>query len=461
VDDDVFGIDGRGRGGVVFAHPASYVKQDGTLAAYEWLNGSPSFDACQEMPPWLTKILNDHVQQSPAEKTKTEQLVEMPIQHETREIDFIAPQSDAMPENSTSIPSILPGDVQETLALPGLERAIDEIKKMLQAKIPDDSSIFNGLGERTATGWQVLKFKFNGTRTCLNGHRHDSNKFSILSNGCVFVYRCLSPDCIDRPKPLLGVYFWPECLPLRAEGQVFRTCECYILPFEPPADESDGNRKSKDNDERTKRTKMNLQDLTLQIMNHYFAVIRLTKAVYLETIYSRDANGKLEPEETIHRPGQDFLEVCRNFQLQSLPGKNKEVARFWESSPKRREYDQIVFEPDPSKVSSRHFNLFSGLRFKPLDRRLTESELVECEEQMPKLMWHLRNIMCDGSKERFDYNIRWMAHAVQKPWRKIGVALVFRSGQGCGKSVLWDFFGRKILGAMHYLYLLRLCLVKV
>jgi hypothetical protein len=77
---------------------------------------------------------------------------------------------------------------------------------------------------------------------------------------------------------------------------------------------------------------------------------------------------------------------------------------------------------------------------------------VKCEEQMPKLMWHLRNILCDGSKERFDYNLRWMAHAVQKPWRKIGVPLVFCSGQGCGKSVLWDFFGRMILGAIYYLY---------
>ncbi|GAQ86179.1 hypothetical protein KFL_002740170 [Klebsormidium nitens] len=216
--------------------------------------------------------------------------------------------------------------------------------------------------------------------------------------------------------------------------------------------ESVGKQKSKEDDERTKRAKMHLHDLTLQIMNHYFAVVRSTKAVYLKTIYSRDANGKLESDETIHRSGRDFLEVCRNFQLESLPGKNKEVARFWESNPKRREYDQIVFEPDPSKGSPRHFNLFSGLRFKPLDHKLTEAEFMECEVQMPKLMWHLRNIVCDGSNERFTDNISWMAHAVQKPWRKVGVALVFRSGQGCGKSVVWDFIGREILGAKYYLY---------
>ncbi|GAQ87917.1 hypothetical protein KFL_003870150 [Klebsormidium nitens] len=103
-------------------------------------------------------------------------------------------------------------------------------------------------------------------------------------------------------------------------------------------------------------------------------------------------------------------------------------------------------------MSSRHFNLFSGLKFQPIESKLTESELVECEEHMPKLMWHLRNILCDGSSERFDYTIHWMAHAVQKPWKKMGVALVFRGGQGSGKSSLWRFFGRMILGVRYCLY---------
>jgi hypothetical protein len=441
VDNIECGIDNRAGGGIVFAQPASYVNNQGKLATYEWLNGPASFQACQDMPSWLVKFLNDHVQQTATDETK---------KHSSCKNDLNATPS--IVDKSTSI-SLAPFEyVQDTEALPGLEGALREIKRLLRDKVQDDTSIFNGIGERTPNGWRILKFRTNGVRTCLNGHQHDSNQFSILSNGCILVYRCLSPGRIDRPKQLLGIYFWPECLPLRVDGELFRTCESYILPFKPSTDEGEEKKRKKEDDEQTRRAKMDLHDLVLRTMNHYFAVVRSTKAVYLETIYSRDANGKLEPEETIHRSGRDFLEVCKNFQLESLSGKSKEVARFWESSSKRREYDQIVFEPDPSKVSSRHFNLFSGLRFKPLDHKLTESELVECEEHMLKLMWHFRNIMCDGSKERFDYNIRWMAHAVQKPWRKIAVALVFRSGQGCGKSVLWDFFGRLILGSKYYLY---------
>jgi hypothetical protein len=336
VDTSVYGIDGRARGGVVFAHPASYVKDQGKLATYEWLNGPSSFEACQDVPPWLTSFLNDHVQQTAADEIDTNNFVKRPKEYGSRESDSIATPS-AM-DNATSMPLAPLENVQNTVALPGLERALEKIKNMLHAKVPNDASTFNGVGERTPNGWQVLKFKTNGIRTCLNGHQHVSNNFSNLSNGGVFAYRCLSSECIDRPKPLLGAYFWPECLPLRAEGELFKTCESYILPFEPSTDESDEKREKNDDDIRTRKAKLDLLDLALRIMNHYFAVVRSTKAVYLETISSRDANGRLEPEETIHRSGRDFLEVCRNFQLQSLPGKSKEVAKFWESSFRRREF---------------------------------------------------------------------------------------------------------------------------
>lgn len=188
-------------------------------------------------------------------------------------------------------------------------------------------------------------------------------------------------------------------------------------------------------------------------MNHYFGVvIGTTRAVYLETIYSRDGNGRLQREETINRSGHNFLERCKNLQLSSLPGKSKEVAKWWESNSKRREYDQIVFEPDMSKVSPRHFNLFCGLKFQPVEHKLTESKLVECEKRISKPISHIRNVLCNKSTERFEYTLKWMAHGVQRPWRKIKVALVFRGPQGCGKSMLWDFYGTLIIGSKNYPY---------
>jgi hypothetical protein len=79
--------------------------------------------------------------------------------------------------------------------LPGLHSALVAIGRMMQNALPGDLSRFNGVGMRTQTGWQVLKFKTVGTRTCLNGCEHVSNHFSIQSNGGVLLYRCLSSGC--------------------------------------------------------------------------------------------------------------------------------------------------------------------------------------------------------------------------------------------------------------------------
>jgi hypothetical protein len=437
VDNIEYGIDDRAGGGIVFAQPASYVKPQGHLATYKWLNGPASFQACQDMPSWLVKSLNDHVQQTATDEIK---------KHSSCKNDLNATPS--VVDKSTPLEH-----VQDTEALPGLEGALREIKRLLRDKVQDETSTFSGIEERTPNGWRIIKFRTNGVRTCLNGHQHDSNQFSILSNGCILVYRCLSLGCIDQPKQLLGIHFWPECLPLRADGKVIKDCERYLLPFEASNNGDADKKKSKEDDDRTKKAKVDLQDLVLRIMNHYFAVVvGTTRTVYLETIYARDATGQLRREETINRSGHNFLERCKNLQLYSMPGRAKDVAKWWESSPKRREYDQIVFEPDLSRVPSRHFNLFCGLNFIPVTCRLTDAELIECEGKMPKLIWHIRNVLSDQSTERFEYNIKWMAHGVQRPWQKIQVALVFRGPQGCGKSTLWDFYGLKILGSNVYLY---------
>jgi hypothetical protein len=51
-----------------------------------------------------------------------------------------------------------------------------------------------------------------------------------------------------------------------------------------------------------------------------------------------------------------------------------------------------------------------------------------------------------------DYILNWLAHIIQKPEKKIGTALVFRSSQGAGKSLVTDFVGKQVIGALHYLY---------
>jgi hypothetical protein len=133
VGDTKFGIDARARGGVVFALPARYINDEGKLASYQWLNGPPSFDACQDMPPWLTKFLNDHVEQTAMDEIKMRKVVKMPMECGLSEGDSCGTPSATL--NATSMPSAPFKDMQRTVILPGLECALREIRRLLRDKL--------------------------------------------------------------------------------------------------------------------------------------------------------------------------------------------------------------------------------------------------------------------------------------------------------------------------------------
>jgi hypothetical protein len=391
ITETAYGIDGRARGGLLFAEPTSYIRGKEGLASYEWLNGPPSYDACKHMPRWLADIVMSGGIANPEQMITTcNANVSLGTDAEQMVVDLEARETAnrtndcALSLSSESVEK--PPAEGNTVALLGLHAALVAIGEMMQKALAGDQSRFNGVGVQTSTGWQLLKSKTVGTRTCMNVCKHVSNNFSILCNGGVLLYRCLSSECVKIPDRLLGIFYWPECLPLRADRGFITASERYMLPFVPPKDDEGHRKKGKEVD-RTKKAEADLHDLILRMMNHYYGVvIDTTRAVYLETIYSRDGSGRLQREETTNRSGHNFLERCKNLQLRSLPSKSKEVAKWWESNSKRHEYDQIVFEPDMSKVSPRHFNLFCGLKFQRVEHKLTESELVECEKRISKLI---------------------------------------------------------------------------
>ena len=55
---------------------------------------------------------------------------------------------------------------------------------------------------------------------------------------------------------------------------------------------------------------------------------------------------------------------------------------------------------------------------------------------------HIRDVICSGNDEHFQYVIRWMAYGVQHPDRPIGVAIALRGEEGAGKGFLWRNYGK-------------------
>jgi hypothetical protein len=61
----------------------------------------------------------------------------------------------------------------------------------------------------------------------------------------------------------------------------------------------------------------------------------------------------------------------------------------------------------------------------------------------------LRDVICAGQEELYDYVWCWLAHLFQRPWELPGTALVLRGKQGLGKNQFVDTIGRLI--GMHYI----------
>jgi hypothetical protein len=103
------------------------------------------------------------------------------------------------------------------------------------------------------------------------------------------------------------------------------------------------------------------------------------------------------------------------------------VSRRWFSWSGRRQYfgRGVGFEPGgPLEVKHDMLNLWRGFAIEPK------------QGDWSRLRNHIQRVVCSGSEEHFNYLIRWMAYAVQRPSEPIGVAVAFRGAPGAGKGIV-------------------------
>ena len=94
--------------------------------------------------------------------------------------------------------------------------------------------------------------------------------------------------------------------------------------------------------------------------------------------------------------------------------------------------------------NTKFFNLFIGFLAKPA---------VEINpEIMDPILWHTKNIISNENVELHEYLWKWWAYLVQKPEKKPQLILILKSKlQQCGKNIITDFIGDKVLGEhLHY-----------
>ena len=110
------------------------------------------------------------------------------------------------------------------------------------------------------------------------------------------------------------------------------------------------------------------------------------------------------------------------------------VSRHWFSHPDRRQYLKgMVFEPGGSPPPG-YYNLWKGF-----------AVAVDAQASCDLFLEHVRDVICNGDPDCYEYVLNWLALMIQRPGFLPGVALCLLSGQGTGKGQFVEYLG-KIVG---------------
>lgn len=106
------------------------------------------------------------------------------------------------------------------------------------------------------------------------------------------------------------------------------------------------------------------------------------------------------------------------------------VTKAWMRHKQRRSYPVgIVFAPNREVEGA--YNHWQGFAVEP-------DPDASCE----LLLKHIKRYICKNDPVAYRYLLGWLAHLVQKPEDKPGVAVVLRGPKGAGKDTVGDYIGR-------------------
>ena len=97
----------------------------------------------------------------------------------------------------------------------------------------------------------------------------------------------------------------------------------------------------------------------------------------------------------------------------------------WLTDPNQKSYNKIVF--DPSQTSINTYNYFSGFKYSDGEQAIINNPFLNL----------LKRISND--KKTYDYFVDWIAHIIQKPFKKTNIAVILYSNvKGVGKNCIVD-----------------------
>ncbi len=137
---------------------------------------------------------------------------------------------------------------------------------------------------------------------------------------------------------------------------------------------------------------------------------------------SRKSNGtSAQPNDNDQQQPQKVLNFTNPFKC-------------WLHAANRRDINRVIFDPS-LKDCSGDINTWHGFAVIP----------KHSDNPCPRLLNHIRVVLVSNNEIHHDFLLNWLTWIVQRPGEKTGVAVVFVSDQGTGKSTLINVL-QKIFG---------------
>lgn len=179
----------------------------------------------------------------------------------------------------------------------------------------------------------------------------------------------------------------------------------------------------------------------LRVLNEQFAVVLAGGRCRVITETEEMVDEDNRRSRIDHISFADFANYYSNKSIEITSARGQVTAvplgKWWLHHPARREFRDVVFAP--GKEVPGCYNLWKGFAV----------EARPAPEKCGMYLDHVKDIVCSGNEEHYDYLIKWMATAVQRPGDPGHVAIVLRGRQGTGKNKFIDIFGA--LFGRHYL----------
>ena len=196
VNGQLYGIDGRGEGGIAFAPPSSL----GDGKEYRW-NVPLKRTNIKSAPTWVIKLVNSSARRAgQTVHTSTQNAVQSILYSSLVEDGNMLLQPSVEKDGDSADDSLEIRDAQACE-----HKIAAAMMKLLKNAGLDENVSFSGKVSSRGPLGSFYSFICKGPRRCIHGHRHNgSNNFTLIKRGWVVLYRDFGVECSKKPLVELG-----------------------------------------------------------------------------------------------------------------------------------------------------------------------------------------------------------------------------------------------------------------